>query len=147
MKAITTKIQVSAAAAAIAAGAAFAPAAATAAPAVQVPAAPVQQMVGGVSEAPGDLLYYSQVISLQVVAANIRFRSFVLDSRAQRLAAYAARYPDTAFGRWAAAASERLQQRRAAYGDISFAACRGNSGISVGPYGTITTGPCTGATG
>ncbi|BBX18012.1 hypothetical protein CRI77_15275 [Mycolicibacterium duvalii] len=138
MNAIKTKLQVTAAAAAIAAGAAFAPGAAHAAPAVQAPAAPVQQVAGGVSEAPGDLLFYSRVISLQIAAANIRFRSFILESRAERLQAYADRYPGTAFGEWAAAAAQRTLERRAAYGQLSFSACRGDSGIQVGPYGTVT---------
>lgn len=142
MNAIATKIQVTAAAAAIAATTALAPVVANAAPAVQVPAAPVSQVVGELPQAPGDLLYWGQVASLQFVASQIRFRSFILDSRAQRLQAYATLHPDTFFGRWAAAAAVRLEARRAAYGDISFSACRNGTGLQVGPYGTVTAGPC-----
>lgn len=140
MNAVVKKLQVGVAAFAVGASAAFTPAVANAAPAVQVPTAPVQQVAGGVAEAPGDLLFYSRVISLQIVAANIRFRSNILESRAQRLQAYADKYPGTAFGEWAAAAAQRTLERRAAFGQLSFTACRGDSGIQVGPYGTVTSG-------
>lgn len=142
MNAIATKFKVTAAALALGAGAALTPAVAHSAPAVQVPAAPVQQVVGGVAEAPGDFIYYSRVVSLQVLAANIRFTSAVLESRANRLQAYAAAYPNTLFGQWAAQAAQRTLERRAAYGALTFSACRGDSGIQVGPYGTVTSGPC-----
>ncbi|MGE2728588.1 hypothetical protein ACQI4F_03850 [Mycolicibacterium vaccae] len=143
MNAIATKIKVSTAAVAMAATAAFAPVAANAAPAVQVPAAPaVQQVVGQLPEAPGDFLFYTQVASLQVVASIIRFRSFSLESRAQRLQAYANLNPNTFFGRLAAQTAERLITRRNALGQISFSACRDGRGISVGPYGTVTGGAC-----
>lgn len=142
MNAIATKFKVGTAAVAIAAGAAFAPAAANAAPAVQVPAAPVQQVAGDLQQAPGDLLYFFQVVSLQVVATNYRFASFVLESRAERLQAYAAAFPNTFFGRMAAASAERLTDRRARLGELNLSVCRDGSGISVGPYGTVTSGSC-----
>ncbi|MGE2736475.1 hypothetical protein [Mycolicibacterium vaccae] len=142
MSAIATKFKVTTAALAVGASAAFTPVVASAAPATPVPAAPVQQVVGSVSEAPGDFFYYASVISLQIAASSIRFRSAVLDNRAERLRTYAARFPDTAFGRWAAAAAVRVEQRRAAYGAISFSACRDGQGVSVGPYGTVTRGAC-----
>ncbi|UXA19282.1 hypothetical protein [Mycobacterium sp. SMC-4] len=142
MNALATKFQVGAAAVALAATTALAPVVASAAPAVQVPAAPVAQAVGELPQAPGDLLFFSQVASLQFIASNIRFRSFTLESRATRLQAYANLYPGTFFGNWAAATAERLLERRAYYGNVSFSACRGGSGIVVGPYGSVTGGPC-----
>lgn len=142
MNAIATKFQVSAAAVAVAAAATFAPVAANAAPAVSVPTAPVHQLVGDLAQAPGDLAFAFQVTSLQVIASGIRFRSYSLDSRAQRLQAYAALHPGTFFGNLAAARAQSLLERRAALGDISFSACRGGTGIAVGPYGTVTAGPC-----
>ncbi|MEZ0342934.1 hypothetical protein ACAG25_23495 [Mycobacterium sp. pV006] len=141
MSAFVTKFQVTAAAVAMGAAVAFTPAAASATPAVQqVAAAPVQQMAGGVAEAPGDLLYYSRVISLQFVAASIRFNSEILERRALRLQSYADRYPDTLFGRWAAAAAQRTIERYNAYGQFELSACRGSEGIQVGPYGNVTRG-------
>lgn len=142
MNAISSKINVTAAAVVVGAAAALAPVAANAAPAVTLPAAPVNQVVGGLAEAPGDFIYASQVISLQILASNIRLRSASLDRRASRLEAYAAAHPDTFFGQRAAATALRLRDRRAGFGDISFAACRGGTGIAVGPYGTVTEGPC-----
>lgn len=142
MNIITTKLNVTAAALAVGATAALAPIAANAAPAVSIPTAPVHQVVGDLAQAPGDFFYATQVISLQVLASNIRFRSASLDRRATRLEAYAAAHPDSFFGQQAAATAARLRDRRADYGDISFTACRGGSGIAVGPYGTVTSGPC-----
>lgn len=142
MNAISTKLNVTAAVVAIGTTAALMPIAANAAPAVPLPTVPVNQVVGGIAEAPGDLIYASQVLSLQVLAANIRARSASLDRRATRLEAYAAAHPDTYFGQRAAATAERLRDRRADFGDISFTACRGGTGLAVGPYGTVTEGPC-----
>ncbi|MEZ0342939.1 hypothetical protein ACAG25_23520 [Mycobacterium sp. pV006] len=143
MNAIATKFQVTVAAAAVAATTALAPVVANAAPAnVHVPAAPVSQMVGELPQAPGDFLWFVQVASLQNIGTIIRARSARLDSRAQRLQAYAALNPDTFFGRWAAAAADRLIAQRNAYGQLNFSACRGGTGIAVGPYGTVTAGPC-----
>lgn len=142
MNTVATRFQVTMAGAAVAAAAVFTPIAANAAPAVQLPAAPVSQMVGNIAEAPGDFLYATQVASLQLVGGVIRFRSFALDSRAQRLQAYATLHPGTFFGQQAAATAQRLLQRRAAFGDTSYSACRGGTGIKVGPYGTVTAGPC-----
>ncbi|KRE33806.1 hypothetical protein ASG82_22375 [Mycobacterium sp. Soil538] len=142
MNAISTKLNVTAAALAVAATGALAPIAANAAPAVSLPTAPVHQMVGDLAQSPGDLLYAGQVLSLQVLASNIRFRSTSLDRRATRLEAYAAAHPDSFFGQQAAATAARLRDRRADYGDISFTACRNGSGVAVGPYGTFTSGPC-----
>lgn len=142
MNAVVTKLNVTAAAIAVGAAAVFAPIAANAAPAVSLPTAPVNQVVGDLAQTPGDLLYAGQVLSLQILARNIQTRSASLDRRATRLEAYAAAHPDTYFGQRAAATAERLRDRRADYGDISFTACRGGSGVAVGPYGTFTTGPC-----
>ncbi|MGE2736471.1 hypothetical protein [Mycolicibacterium vaccae] len=143
MNAIATKFQVTVAAAAVAATTALTPVVANAAPVdLQVPAAPVSQVVGELPQAPGDFLWFVQVTSLQATGSIIRARTAYLDSRAQKLQAYAALNPNTFFGRWAAAAAERLIERRNAYGSLSFSACRGGTGISVGPYGTVSAGPC-----
>ncbi len=142
MNAIATKFQVTAAALAVGATAAFfAPIAANAAPAVQVPTAPVHQMVGDLAEAPGDFLFYTQVISLQIIASNIRWRSSSLEGRAQSLQVYAANNPGTFFGQLAAARAQTLLERRAALGALTFSACKGDKGIQVGPYGTVDGGP------
>lgn len=87
MNAIAAKCQVTVAALAVGAAAAFAPVAANAAPAVQLPAAPVQQVVGDLAEAPGDFLFFSQVVSLQVAAASIRFRSYLQETLSANLPA------------------------------------------------------------
>lgn len=143
MNAIATKMQIAVASAALAAGTALAPTVANAAPVdVQVPAAPVAQMVGELPQAPGDFLWMMQVSSLQAVGSIVRARVARLDSRAQRLEAYAVLNPDSFFGRWAASAAQRLRDQQAAYGNLSFSACRGGTGIVVGPYGTVTAGPC-----
>ncbi|MGE2836592.1 hypothetical protein [Mycobacterium sp. SMC-4] len=142
MTAVVTKLQVGAAALAVGAAAAFTPVAANAAPAVSTPAAPVHQVIGELPQAPGDFMYYSRVISLQIAASSIRFRTAVLDRRATRLEEYAAKYPNTWFGRQAAATAERLRERRAIYGGITFSACHNGSGIQVGPYGTVTRDAC-----
>lgn len=145
MSAIKTRLRVTAAAAAIGAATVLTPVTASAAPVAPAPAAPVQQVVGGVSEAPGDFLYYSRVISLQLVASSIRFNSAILEARALRLQQYADRYPNTFFGRWAAAAAERTIARYNAYGEFNLSACRGSEGIQVGPYGVVSRG-CASAT-
>ncbi|PRC46016.1 hypothetical protein C6A85_92235 [Mycobacterium sp. ITM-2017-0098] len=120
----------------------FATGAANAAPQVALPAAPVTQITGDFAQAPGDLLYFGQVMSIQMAGSSIRFRSSVLESRATRLEAYAARYPDTFFGRAAAQAAERARAERARLGSITLSACRDGEGIAMGPYGTVTRGAC-----
>ncbi len=143
MNAIATKCQVTVAALAVGgAAAAFAPVAANAAPAVQVPAAPVQQVAGDFAEAPGDFLFFSKVVSLQLIASNIRFRSGVLERKTTRLEAYAAANPGTFFGQLAAARAARLDARRTALGALTFSACKDGVGIIVGPYGTVSQGAC-----
>lgn len=142
MNAVSTKFNVTAAALAVGAAAALMPVAANAAPAAPLPAVPVNQLVGDLAQTPGDLLYAGQVLSLQLYAKTVSSRSASLDRRATRLEAYAAANPDSYFGQRAAATAQRLRTQRADYGDISFTACRGGSGVAVGPYGTFTTGSC-----
>lgn len=142
MASVATKLQVAAAAAAVSVSAVFATGAANAAPQLELPTAPVSQVVGDFAQAPGDLLYFSQVISIQAAGSSIRFRTGVLERRATRLEAYAARYPDTFFGRAAAQAAERARAERARLGSITLSACRGGEGIAMGPYGTVTRGAC-----
>jgi len=142
MNTVATRFQVAAAVAALAAGAVFAPIAANAAPAVQLPTAPVQQLVGDLPEAPGDIIFFATTVSIQAVGAVIRVRSDALDRRATRLEEYAASHLGTFFGDSAALRAARLRDRRAQFGDISFSACNGGSGISLGPYGSVSTGPC-----
>ncbi len=142
MNTVATRFQVTAAAAAVAAAAALAPIAANAAPAVQLPTAPVHQLVGDLAQSPADIIYFGHVVSFQVIGASIRFRSATLDRRATRLEEYAAAHPGTFFGNSAALRAARLQSRLAEYGTISFSACNDGTGISLGPYGTVTSGPC-----
>lgn len=142
MNAIATRFQVTAAALAVGATTIFAPIAANAAPSVQIPAAPVNVVASDLAQAPGDFGYFLQVASLQAYARQIAFRSASLDRRATRLAAYATANPGTFFGMQAAAAAQRLTATRASLGDISLSICRGGTGVSVGPYGAVTSGPC-----
>jgi hypothetical protein len=126
----------------VAATAVLAPVAAQAAPAVQIPAAPAHQLVGDLAQSPADFLYMAQVASIQAIAAQIRFRSDFLEKRATRLEEYAAAHPGTFFGDRAATSAARQRALRAQYGGLSFSACNGGTGIKLGPYGSVTTGPC-----
>ena len=140
MNAIATKFQVTAAALAVGATAVFAPIAANAAPSIQIPSAPV--VMNNLAQAPGDFGYFLEVASLQAYAKQVAFRSNALDTRATRLEAYAAAHPGTFFGDRAAASAQRLRDRRDSLGDISISVCRGGTGLSVGPYGSLSSGPC-----
>lgn len=142
MTTVAKRFQVTAAAAAVAAGAAFAPVAANAAPAVQFSAAPVHQLVGDLREAPGDFAYFTQAASIQVIGFQFRLRSASLNRQITRLDAYAAANPGTFFGNLAAQASARKSSRLASIGQITLSACNGGTGIAMGPYGTVTSGPC-----
>ncbi|AFM17728.1 hypothetical protein Mycch_2974 [Mycolicibacterium chubuense NBB4] len=109
---------------------------------MQIPAAPAHQLVGDLAQSPADAIYFGQVVSIQVIGAQIRFRSSVLDKRATRLEAYAAAHEGTFFGDLAASAAARQRAQRAQYGSLSFSACNGGTGVKLGPYGSVTEGPC-----
>lgn len=142
MSTVAKRFQVTAAAAAVAAGAAFAPVAANAAPAVQFSAAPVHQLVGDLREGPGDFAYFTQAVSIQVIGVSFRLRSATLSKQITRLEAYAAAHPGTFFGNMAAQAAARKQNRLNSIGEITLSACNGGTGISMAPYGHVTSGPC-----
>ncbi len=142
MNTVATRFQVTAAAAAVAAAAALAPIAANAAPAVQLPTAPVSQLVGDLAQSPADVIFFAQTVSIQAIGASIRFRTDALDRRATRLEDYAAAHLGTFFGDSAALRATRLRDRRAEYGSLSLSACNGGTGIQMGGYGAVTTGPC-----
>ncbi|WP_140690667.1 hypothetical protein [Mycolicibacterium hodleri] len=142
MNSVATKFQVTAAAAALAATAVISPIAANAAPAVQFSTAPVSHLVGDFREGPAELIYFGQVTSIQLAGLTIRRRSAALNRSVNRLESYAAAHPGTFFGNSAAQAAARKRARLAEYGKLSFSACNGGTGISLGPYGTVTSGPC-----
>ena len=140
MNAIATKFQVGAAALAIGATAAFAPVAANATPAVQVPAAPVQ--IVDVPQAPGDFIWFFQVTSVQLAATFTRSATFWTDTAIARYEAALVKRPDSIFAPFWQNRMAQLQVQRAAFGQLSLSACRNGQGISAGPYGTVTSGPC-----
>lgn len=141
MTAITTKFQVGAAALAIGATAAFAPVTANAAPAMQVPAAPVQ-IAGDLPQAPGDFIWFFKVTSVQIAANLTRSATYWTDRSIARYEADLARKPDSIFASYWQSRINTLETRRAAYGQLSLSACRNGQGVSAGPYGTFTSGPC-----
>jgi len=142
MNTVATRFQVTAAAAVVAAAAALAPIVAHAAPAVQLPTAPVHQLVGDFAQGPADRIFARQVRSIQFIGATIRIRTDGLERRATRLEEYAAANPDSFFGQQAAERAARLQDRRAEYGTLAFSICNGGTGVALGPYGSVTEGPC-----
>ena len=142
MKNIATKCQVTAAAVGIGAAAVFAPVAANAAPAVQVTTAPVHQLIGDLPLDRADRIFFRQVVSIQLIGASIRRSSERLERKVTRLEAYAAANPGTFFGNAAAQRAARLESRLAGYGSLSLSACNDGVGVQLGPYGTVTEGPC-----
>lgn len=142
MNAIATKFQVGAAAVALGASAAFVPAAANAAPAVQIPAAPVQQVAGGFAQAPGDLIWFFQVTSLQLAAAGLRTETFWTDLTISIYQDKLERRPDSIFAPFWERRLEQLAAQRASIGSITFDVCRDGEGYAAGPYGTVTRGSC-----
>jgi hypothetical protein len=141
MNTVTTKFQVTAAAAAVAACAAFAPVAAHAAPALSLPAAPVNQIVNDFKAEPG-IFYYGTVVSLQVVGSAIKLQSAAYDRQTSRLSAYAAANPGTFFGNLAAGAVQRKLARQARLNGIAVDYCINGGSVALGPYGAVTTGTC-----
>lgn len=136
MTTIATKIQVTVAAAAVAAGAAFVPAAANAAPAIQLPAAPV---LGGLSEGP---VYSLTAVSLQLYSGFLKASAASQDRRASRLEQYAAAHPTSFFGQLAASRAAQLRQNEAVTNGISFDVCLNGQSAAIGPYGTFSKGSC-----
>ncbi|CAA0126133.1 Uncharacterised protein [Mycolicibacterium vanbaalenii] len=141
MNAIAAKFQVGAAALALGASAAFAPVAANAAPVVEAPAAPVQVM-GDLAQAPGDFIWFFQVSSVQIAATMTRSATFWTDTTIAIYEAKLARNPDSIFAPFYQNRIAQLNVQRAAFGALSISACRDGEGISAGPYGTVTRGPC-----
>lgn len=137
MTTIATKFQVTAAAAAMAAGAAFAPVAAQAAPQIQFPTAPFT--VQNISEGP---VYVVAATSLQLYSVFLKQSAASQDRRADRLEAYAAAHPTTFFGQLAAARAAQLRENQAVTNGISFDICLNGQSAAVGPYGTFTKGAC-----
>lgn len=142
MSTIGTKFQVGTAACAVAAAAVFTPVAANAVPAVQVPAAPVHEVVSNLAQAPGDFIWFYQVTSVQVAASLARTATFWTDSAIARYESRLARNPDSIFASFYQQRITALKERRAEYGKLSYSVCRDGQGVSAGPYGTITRGPC-----
>ena len=133
MNAIATKLQVTAAAAAIAAGAAFAPAVSNAAPAVQISAAPVETTIANLAEAPGDFTWWFQVTSVQIAASLTRFGTYWADSQIARYEADLTRNPNSIFAGYWQRRIDQLETRRAAFGQLSLSACRDGQGIVAAP--------------
>lgn len=141
MNAIATKFQVGAAAVAVGVTAAFTPVAATAAPAVQAPAAPVQ-FAGDLRQAPGDLVWFWQVTSLQLAAATVRTMTFWTDLTISIYEDKLASNPGSIFAGFWQLRLNQLAAQRADIGALTFDVCRDGSGYSAGPYGTVTQGAC-----
>ncbi|TRW80458.1 hypothetical protein FK535_19110 [Mycolicibacterium sp. 018/SC-01/001] len=139
MTTIATKFQVTAAAAAVAAGAAFAPVAANAAPAISIPAAP---SFADLPLQPKGPVYIVTATSIQLISVFLKQSAASQDRRADRLEAYAAAHPDTFFGNLAAARAAQLRENQAVTNGIQFSVCLNGNSVGIGPYGTYTTGSC-----
>ncbi|MGE2836587.1 hypothetical protein [Mycobacterium sp. SMC-4] len=142
MNTIATKFKVGTAAAAMAASAVIAPVAASAAPAVQVPAAPVQQVAGGVAQAPGDFIWFFQVSSVQIAGALTRTATYWTDVTIMNYQRLLEANPNSIFAPFFERRLEQLASQRANFGELSFSVCRNGEGVSAGPYGTVTRGSC-----
>ncbi len=141
MNAIATKFQVTAAAAAIAAGTVMAPVAANAAPAVQIPTAPVNQLVGDFAAQPQGLIGVFVVQFTGVVTrTSTWWTRFTILNYESLLEAN----PDSIFAPFWEARLETLNERLASYGEVEMSACLGGTSFNIvaGSYGGVTTGAC-----
>lgn len=140
MNAIATKLQVTAAAVAIAAGAAFAPVAANAAPAVELPAAPVQVM-GDIAAQPQGLL---GVFVVQFTGAVTRTSTWWTRMTITNYQSLLEARPDSIFAPFWQSRINRLNQQLASYAAVEMSACAGGTSYSIvaGSYGGVTRGAC-----
>ncbi|ORV91732.1 hypothetical protein [Mycolicibacterium iranicum] len=140
MNAIATKFQVTAAAAAVAAGTALVPVAANAAPAVQLPAAPVQVM-GDIAAQPQGLV---GVFVVQFTGIVTRTSTYFTRLTILNYESLLEANPDSIFAPFWEARIERLNERLATYGEVEISACFGGTSYSIvaGSYGGVTRGAC-----
>lgn len=141
MNAIATKFQVTAAAAAIAAGTALVPVAANAAPAVELPAAPVQVM-GDIAAQPQGLF---GVFVVQFTGAVTRTSTYWTRFTILNYESLLEARPDSIFAPFWEARIERLNEQLASYGEVEASACFGGTSYNIvaGSYGGVTRGECT----
>lgn len=140
MNAITTKLQVTVAAAAIAASTALVPVAANAAPAVEIPAAPVQVM-GDIAAQPQGLL---GVFVVQFTGAVTRTSTYWTRFTILNYESLLEARPDSVFAPFWQSRINRLNQQLARYGEVTASACLGGTSYSIvaGSYGGVTRGAC-----
>ena len=139
MTTVATKLQVTVAAAAVAAGAAFVPVAAQAAPTINMPAAP---SFADLPLQPKGPVYVVTAASLQLYSVFLKQSAASQDRRATRLETYAAAHPDSFFGKLAATRAAQLRTNEAVTNGITFDVCLNGNSVGIGPYGTTTTGSC-----
>lgn len=141
MNAITTKLQVTVAAAAIAASTALVPVAANAAPAVELPAAPVQVM-GDIAAQPQGLL---GVFVVQFTGAVTRTSTWWTRITITNYQGLLEANPSSIFAPFWQSRINRLNQQLARYGEVTASACAGGTSYNIvaGSYGGVTRGSCT----